>query len=210
MVGAPTLAGALGRAPLPDAVGVLAVVVLTVVVVVGVAGTVGWVMALTGVAGCTVTVVTVVVTVVTVGFTFVRVTVVTVVVGVGWVTTVLVGAVTCNRCTPAARLRPARLEEEVTAPLAPEPVLSVAGAESGPSLAVGSRVCPSGAPECCPPNPTRRAVVTTAASPNEAVGARRRRRVETGRACLGDLLAACFASRLARCTRGVGRNLAWG
>ena len=116
VAGAPALAGAVGRAPLLDAtgVGVVAVVVVTVVVVVGGAGTVGWVMALTGVAGCTVTVVTVVVTVVTVGFTLVRVTVVTVVVGVGWVTTVLEGAVTCSRCTPPARLCPAAFEEEVT------------------------------------------------------------------------------------------------
>ena len=101
LVGAPTLAGARGTdADGPTPVGVVAVVVLTVVVVSGGAGTVGWVMALTGVAGCCVTVVTVVVTVVTVGFTAVRVTVVTVVVGVGWVTTVLEGSVTCNRCTP--------------------------------------------------------------------------------------------------------------
>jgi hypothetical protein len=76
-------------------------------------------------------------------------------------------------------------------------------------LAVGSSVWPLGDPECWPPNPTRRADMTAAASPSEAVGASRRRRVETRRACLGDLLAACFASRLARCTRGVGRSFPW-
>ena len=86
------------------------------------------------------TVVTVVVTVVTVGFTAVRVTVVTVVVGVGWVTTVLVGSVTCNRCTPPAELCAAVPEEEASGTPRSEPVLSVAAAESGPSLAVGSRV----------------------------------------------------------------------
>ncbi len=138
--GAPRLAGARGTEPRPDAVGVVAVVVLTVVVVSGGAGTVGWVMALTGVAGCTVTVVTVVVTVVTVGFTAVRVTVVTVVVGVGWVTTVLEGSVTCNRCTPPADLCAAAPEEEPSGTPRSEPVLSVDAAESGPSLAVGSNV----------------------------------------------------------------------
>jgi hypothetical protein len=139
--GAPRLAGALGTAPLLDAVGVgmVVVVVLTVVVVVvGGGGVVAWVMmAVTGVAGWTVTVVTVVTIVVVAGFTTVRVTVVTVVVGVGWVTTVVVGAVTRNGGTAPALPREPETESW-TAPS--ELVLSVAGAESGPSLAVGSSV----------------------------------------------------------------------
>jgi hypothetical protein len=77
-----------------------------------------------------VTVVTVVTIVVVVGFTMVWVTVVTVVVGVGWVTTVVEGAVTRNGCTAPAL--------SWTAPS--ETVLRVAGAESGPSLAAESSV----------------------------------------------------------------------
>jgi hypothetical protein len=54
---------------------------------------------------------------------------------------------------------------------------------------------------CGPPDPRRRQATSTAASPDEASGARKRRHRATGRACFGDLLAACFGSRLARCTR---------
>lgn len=92
---------------------------------------------MTGVAGRTVTVVTVVLTVVVDGFKLLRVkvvTVVTVVVGVGWVMTVVGGAVTCNGGTAPAGLWAATPEEEF------EPLLSVDAAESGPSLAVGSSV----------------------------------------------------------------------
>jgi len=46
--------------------------------------------------------------------------------------------------------------------------------------------------------------MTAADSPNDVTGARRRLRLETDRACLGDLLAACFGARLARCTRELG------
>jgi hypothetical protein len=136
-------------APLLEAVGVAAaagagvvtVVVFTVVVVVVGAGTVGWVMALTGVAGRTVVVVTVVTMVVAAGFTMVCVTVVTVVVGVGWVTTVVVdGAVTRNGCAAAAFPCDVEPEPEVSGTARSDSVLSVAGAESGPSLAVGSMV----------------------------------------------------------------------
>jgi hypothetical protein len=142
VVGAPELAGAVGTAPAPllaaVGVGMVVVVVLTVVVVVGGGGVVTWVTAaVTGVAGWTVVVVTVVTIRVLVGFTMVWVTVVTVVVGVGWVTTVVEGAVTRNGCT--APLPPREPETESRA-AAFEFVLSVAGAERGPSLAAGSIV----------------------------------------------------------------------
>jgi hypothetical protein len=143
VVGAAALAGALGTVPAPllDAVGVgmVVVVVLTVVVVVvGGSGVVAWVtLAVTGVAGWTVVVVTVVTIRVLVGFTMVWVTVVTVVVGVGWVTTVVEGAVTRSRCTVPALPREPETEPRAAAF---EFVLSVAAAESGPSLAAGSIV----------------------------------------------------------------------
>jgi hypothetical protein len=121
-------------------VGVVVVVVLTVVVVVVGAGIVGWVMALTGVAGRTVVVVTVFTIVVAAGFTMVCVTVVTVVVGVGWVTTVVEGSVTCNGCTAAALVCDEVPETEPFGTSRSDPVLRVAGAESGPSLAEGSIV----------------------------------------------------------------------
>jgi len=149
VVGGFRLAGALGTAPtaLPAAVwvgmvvgvGTVVVVVLTVVVVVVAAsGVVAWVMlAVTGVAGWAVVVVTVVTIRVLVGFTTVVVTVVTVVVGVGWVTTVVEGAVTRKGCTAPFLPREPEMAPWTEAFLF---VLSVAAAESGPSLAAGSIV----------------------------------------------------------------------
>jgi hypothetical protein len=67
------------------------------------------------------------------------VTVVTVVVGVGWVTTVVVGAVTRNGCAPPALPCDVGAELELSG-TPPVPVLSVPAAESGPSLAAGSIV----------------------------------------------------------------------